>query len=163
MKKCILLLLLTVFWLTASSQTATIQTVSGVCPGSTTTVDVTLGGFSVPVSGFQFTLRFDTNYLKYTGTTNWATGISGVGILHNYYGSIDALTFVWGDNPVSVSGLLCRLNFTFKAAASGCKTVIWSDNPTPRLFADDNYNEITVSYTDGMVCAPSETITGTTP
>jgi len=60
--------------------------------------------------------------------------------------------------------LLCQLNFTYKLPVSGCHNIIWSDNPTPRLFADDNYNVLTVTYTDGMICPlGAETITGTTP
>jgi len=144
--------------------TITLNTVTAACPGNNTAVDITLNNFSTPITGFQYTVRYDTNYLHFVSITNWATGISGVGIIHNYLGNIDALTFVWGDTPVTINGLLCRVNFIYKAPPSGGQNIIWSDYPTPRLFADDNYNEITVSYIDGMICPNiSETISGYTP
>jgi len=133
--------------------TASIQVVTGVTPGNSVSVDVTLTDFITPVSGFQYTIRFDTNYLKYVSTTNWAAGVTGIGIQHNYYGSIDAMTFVWGDAPVSISGLFNRFNFIYKASASGCTNITWSDMPTPRLFADDNYNELDITYVNGQVCS----------
>jgi len=144
--------------------TATLNTVSGACVGNIIGEDVILNGFNTPVTAFQYTIRYDTNSLHYVSTTNWATGITGVGIQNPVYGSVGVLTFVWGDMPVSVSGVLCRLNFIYKAPPSGCQNLIWSDIPTPRLFADDNYDEISVSYIDGMICPNlPETIDGSTP
>jgi len=145
-----------------NTPTATIGSVMNACPGAPAIVDITLSDFIASLTAFQFTIRYDTNYLHFNSITDWPTGIAGVGILHNYNGSIDALTFAWADIPeVSVNGLLCRLNFTYKAPTSGCHAVVWSDMPTPRLFADEYFNEITVDYVDGMVCGPApEVITG---
>ena len=166
---CLFLLCLVITGRTLG-QVATIQTVPGFCAGNNTTVDVTLGSFSSPITGFQFTIRYDTGYLHYNNTSNWAAGVNGVIIQHNFYGTppnvIDALTYVWADMPLSITGLLCQLDFTYKTPSSGCQNVVWSDNPTPRQFFDDNYNEIVVTYVDGAVCAAdpvAQTITGTTP
>ncbi|HOY33479.1 MAG TPA: hypothetical protein PKW80_16495, partial [Bacteroidales bacterium] len=152
----------------AKGATATLETTTGICPGDTVLADITLSGFTSPIVGFQFTIRFDTNHLKYLVDTNWYPGITQVWISHNYYGAppnvIDGLTFVWGDGPANVADILCQLVFIYKTPYSGCQNLSWSDMPTPRLFADTLYNEFVVTYVDGMICPllPEE-ITGTTP
>jgi len=79
MKKSILLLLLTVFWLTANSQTATIQTINGEIPGSNCTVDITLSGFAPDnIAAFQFTVHYDTSYMIFDTMSDWYAGITGV-------------------------------------------------------------------------------------
>ncbi len=128
MKKFILLLLLSVFWLTAKSQ-YTVSIDSASCtPGSAVSVDIRLNNFAPElITAFQFIVKFDSNYLQFVNASNWSTGISGVGIYSYYYAPIDSnvVTFVWGDNPVVVpsGGTFVRLNFVYKATALGCAPI----------------------------------------
>lgn len=153
MKKCILFIFLAILALTANSQTATIQTLTGAIPGNSCGVDITLNGFSPNnISSFQFTIRYDTNYLKYIASTNWATGVSGVTIQVVNFGSINAIRFSWTGTAVVINGLLCKLNFLYKLPESGCHPVNWSDDPLSRNFKDGSSVDYTVTYVDGQVC-----------
>jgi len=162
MKKCMLLLLLSVFWLTANSQTtATIGTLSGQVPGTTVAVPITLSGFAPDdIAAFQFTIRYDSTNLKYVNTTGWFAGVTGVGILTGSGGgTIKTVTFVWGETSgIVINGVLCNLNFLYKSTATGCESILWSDIPTPRLFSDADYNEYNgvvnpaVGYANGQIC-----------
>ncbi|HNW89943.1 MAG TPA: gliding motility-associated C-terminal domain-containing protein [Bacteroidales bacterium] len=153
MKKSIILIFLTILGLTANSQTASIQTLTGAIPGNSCTVDITLNNFSPNnISSFQYTVRYDTNYLKYIATTNWASGVSGVTIQVVNFGSINAIRFNWVGTPVVIDGLLCKLNFLYKLPESGCHSVTWSDDPLPRIFKDGSSVDYMVTYVDGQVC-----------
>ena len=132
----------------ALSPTATIQTVTGITPGNTTSVDVSLSNFSTPFAAFQFSIKFDTNTVILNSISDWASGVTGVSLNYHYNGSIADVTFVWGDTPVSINGLFFRMNFKYKSSAHGCSSIYWSDDPTPRLFADINGYEVAVSYID---------------
>jgi len=140
---------------TINGPTATIQTLPGVIPGSTLAVDILLSYFAPDkISGFQFTIQYDTTNLKYIGASDWYTGITDVTEAYVNMGNIKALSFLWGDIPVSIpnGGVLSKLNFIYKTTATSCEPIFWSDAPTPRLFSDSNYNEFTVSYIAGAIC-----------
>jgi hypothetical protein len=154
MKKIYFLtLILTLFYLKPFSQTttvpeATIQTLPAANVGNIT-VDISLTGCTSNVGSFQWTIRFDSTILQYQSTTNWFSGITGVGILQPTTGKI---TMVWGDAAVSVNGLLCKLNFNYLGTAN-CTNITWSDNPTPREIGNDAYTAYpNVSYINGQVC-----------
>ena len=151
MKKSFLLLLLTVFWLTANSQTATIQTLNGAIPGNNCSVDITLNGFSPDnIAAFQFTVHYDTTYLIFDTVSDWYTGISGVTVQLSTPGVI---AVAYGEDfGVAVDGVLCKIHFTLKSNATSCYPVTWVGYPAPALFADSDYNEYTVTYGDGAVC-----------
>ncbi len=155
MKKNILFIFLTILGLSASSQNpeVTIETVTGALPGNSYPVGITLNNFSPnSISSFQFTVRYDTNYLKYNYTTDWATGVSGVTIQVVNLGNINAIRFEWVGTPVVISSLLCKLNFIYKTGSS-CNPVNWSDDPLPRNFKDSSNADYTpVDYVDGSVC-----------
>ncbi|HNW70461.1 MAG TPA: gliding motility-associated C-terminal domain-containing protein [Bacteroidales bacterium] len=162
MKKCMLLLLLSVFWLTSNAQTtATIGTMTGQVPGTQVDVPITLSGFAPDdIAAFQFTIRYDSTNLKYIATNSWFAGVTGVGILTGSGGgTIKTVTFVWGESfGIVINGVLCNLRFLYKSTATGCESILWSDIPTPRLFSDADYNEYNgtvnpaVTYTNGAIC-----------
>jgi len=161
MKKFILLLfLLTFFGFTANSQTATIQSAGGAVPGLNSTVDIVVSDFTPNLGSFQFTITFDTNYVEFdsvAGITDWYPGITGVAFF-SYWNTMSnsrVITCNWAEVVGLVipnGSVLCKLNFKYKSTASGCMPINWSDSPTPRLFADDLYNEYSVNYTDGQLC-----------
>ena len=164
MKKCMLLLLLSVFWLTSNAQpTATIGTVTEQVPGTQVNVPITLSGFTPDdIRAFQFTIRYDSTNLKFISANSWFPGVEGVSINPNNLGggTIRTVTFVWGEMfGIVMDGLLCNLKFLYKSTATGCETIYWSDSPTPRLFADGDDHEYNgtinpaVSYTNGAICA----------
>ncbi|HOY33294.1 MAG TPA: cohesin domain-containing protein [Bacteroidales bacterium] len=155
MKKIILLFILIVTVLTSNSQTATIQTQTNILPGSNTTVDISISGFNPDdISGFQFTIRYDTTHLKYISTTDWFAGVTGVTVAQASYGNIRAISFAWAESfGLVIDGVLCKLNFLNKTTATGCQSIYWSDSPTSRVFIDGDYNEYTVTYVDGAVCS----------
>ncbi|HNW90810.1 MAG TPA: cohesin domain-containing protein, partial [Bacteroidales bacterium] len=159
MKKCILLLLLTCFWLTAKTQnpTAIIQTVSGA-PGSTVAVNINVSNFTWGIAAMQYSIHYDSSIVRYVSTANWFPGLNGVSI----YPQADStsLTVVWGDmNAVYINNILCTMSFKIKKA--GCSAITWSDVPTLREWADGNYlyydgnDHPAIAYTNGQVCACS--------
>lgn len=140
--------------MTSYSQTCTLGSLSNVAPGAVQ-VDLGMTGFGQSVTALQWTIEFDPAVLTFdpgTGCTNWYAGVSGVGIQSPTPGKI---TFVWGDTPVAINGVLCKLNFTYISATGACSNLSWIDAPTPRLVADTNYNEYTVTYTNGQICGVS--------
>jgi hypothetical protein len=142
------MIVLLLFGTNSFSQTITIQSMADV-PEGAVSAELSLTGFGNQVSAFQWTITYDPAVLTFTGASNWFTGVGGVGVLTPESGKI---TFVWGDNPVAIEGVLCKLNFT--TTGQGCSDLTWSDNPTPRLVADGtvNYNEYSVSYVNGKIC-----------
>jgi len=159
MKKFILLLLLSVFWLTAKSQ-YTVSIDSASCtPGSTVSVDIRLNNFAPQlITAFQFIVKYDSNYLQFVNASNWSAGISGVGVYSYFYPPIDSnvVTFVWGDAPVVVpsGATFVRLNFVYKATALGCAPLRFD----PVLITgcqmwDDAYVEfLPITWNNGKIC-----------
>ncbi|HNW70862.1 MAG TPA: T9SS type A sorting domain-containing protein [Bacteroidales bacterium] len=155
-RKNLLVLFFMLIGMSSFSQTATLQTVTGATPGAVS-VDLTLTGCPLEVSAFQMTIVYDTNVLVYniaspsSGVTDWFSGVSGVGI-QCPGGKKGRITFVWGDLPQPVNGVLCKLNFTY--VGPGCSYVNFSNSPTPLLVADGtpNYDPYTVTWVNGQVC-----------
>jgi len=147
-RKNLLVLFFMLIGISSFSQTATLQTVTGATPGAVS-VDLTVTGCSAEVSSFQGTIEYNPAILTYVNVSNWFAGVSGVGVLTPSAGKI---TFVWGDMPVAVNGVLCKINFTY--VGPGCSNVGFTNSPTPWLFADGTplYNEYTVTYTNGQIC-----------
>jgi len=153
MKKVSIIMLFMLFLgINTYSQTCTIQSLSNV-PVGAVQVNVNMSGFSNSVQSFQFTVRYDSNYLHYYNVSDWFSGVSGVGVQNYYYaaGSTNVLTFVWGDTPVAVNGILCKLNFYYKGGAT-CTALDLTNGPTTWGVWDENDNAYTVSWVDGQVC-----------
>jgi hypothetical protein len=150
-RKNLLMIVFMLIGIASYSQTCTIQTLSNVSPGPVQ-ASVTMTGFSLLVSSFQMSIIYDTNVLHYVNITDWFSGVSGVGIMHNYYGNFDHLTFVWGDYEQAISGVLCHLNFNYKGP--GCSDLTLSSVPTTLMVADGTpgYNTYTVNWVSGQIC-----------
>jgi hypothetical protein len=140
------MIVLLLFGTNSFSQTITIQSLADV-PEGAVSAELSMIGFGNQVAAFQWTITYDPAVLTFTGASNWFTGLGGVGVYTPESGKI---TFVWGNIPVAIAGVLCKLNFT--ASGQGCSDLTWSDNPTPRLVANGTYNEYTVSYVNGKIC-----------
>ena len=159
MKKFILLLLLSVFWLTAKSQyTVTIDSTS-CTPGTAVSVDIRLNNFAPKlINAFQFIIKYDSNYLQFVSASNWSAGITGVGVYSYYYAPIDSnvVTFVWGDTPVLVpsGGTFVRLNFNYRATALGCAPIRFDPvRITGCQIWEDGYIELLpISWNSGKIC-----------
>lgn len=147
-RRYLLMTVLLLIGINSFPQTITIQSKTDVPEGAVSAA-LTMTGFGNKVSAFQWTITYDPAVLTFTGATDWFSGVGGVGVYTPESGKI---TFVWGDSPVVIEGVLCKLNFT--ASGQGCSDLTWSDNPTPRLVADGtaNYNEYSVSYVNGQIC-----------
>ncbi|MEI7981205.1 MAG: carboxypeptidase regulatory-like domain-containing protein [Bacteroidota bacterium] len=136
--------------------------VVGQIGGPTLTIsqvfDVPAGPVSVPVhateitnmGSFQFTLDFDASKLTYTGTSNWYTGITDVLVGTPAAGK---LTFVWAASTAGITitdGIFFNVDFTYNGSLDFAN-IGWSDNPTPREFADYNGTIFLPYYNSGFV------------
>ena len=84
MKKLVLLFVLSIFWLTASSQSVVIDSVDGIIPGSAVTANVSLYDFAPDnICAFQFTINYDSTKLKFNSISDWYSGFVGVAV-YNY-------------------------------------------------------------------------------
>jgi len=102
----------------------------------------------VNMGSFQFTIEYDVTRLTYTGTSGWYTGITSVTSSEPTPGQI---SFVWAGDTGGISipdGTFFNLNFNYISDSSA---LIWSDNPTPREFADFDGNIFIPAYIDGAV------------
>jgi hypothetical protein len=120
--------------------------------------DVPAGPVSVPVhaafidnmGSFQFTIDYRSEYLAYTGASNWYPGITDVLINSDIPGK---LTFVWAASTEGVTitdGTFFNLDFTF-TGTTDWGWIGWSDIPTPREFADYDGNIFVPVYHNGFV------------
>jgi len=121
-----------------------------------TITDAVPGAIVVPVhaanivnlGAFQFAIEYDPAIMTYTGTSNWYTGIEAVTIGNPLSGH---LTFVWASDAQEINipdNIFFNLNFTY---ISGTSAVNWSDNPTPRKFADYDGNIFVPTYVNGNI------------
>ena len=121
-----------------------------------TITDAVPGAIVVPVhaanivnlGAFQFAIEYDPAIMTYTGTSNWYTGIEAVTIGNPLSGH---LTFVWASDAQGINipdNIFFNLNFTY---ISGTSAVSWSDNPTPREFADYDGNIFVPTYVNGSI------------
>jgi len=161
MKKVALLFLLSIFWLTVKSQIVEIDSVDGIIPGNSVTANVSLYDFAPDnICAFQFTIKYDSTKLVFNSVSDWYSGLNGVTVF-SYWNVITnsmVITFNWGCDSygtvVPNGGVMCKLNFTYKANASGCTSLEWADSPTPRLFANDQYYEYaSIEYISGELCS----------
>jgi len=123
------------------------------------TVNTNPGTVIVPVTArnlinlgsFQFSISYDVSKLAYIKDTNWYAGITDVTINSSIPGKV---SFVWAANtPVTIlDNTFFELKFATNAA--GTSIIAWSDNPTPREFADWDGNNFEPIYENGSVnCA----------
>ena len=134
----------------------------GAIGGPTLTIDQVTNAPAGPVAlevhaseianmgSFQFTMEYDATHLTYTGTSNWYTGITDVLVGTPSAGK---LTFVWAASSAGVTiadGKFFDVDFTFDGSLLFAN-VAWSDNPTPREFADWDGNIFTPVYHNGFV------------
>jgi hypothetical protein len=142
--------------------TVNIPVVLIVMPGPSLFVDQKIfapaGPVQVPVfassitnlGAFQFTIEYDTNHLVCTGVSDWYPGITDVLVYNPEAGK---LTFMWtaASTGITIQGdIFFNLNLTFDGS-SDWAWIRWSDDPTPREFADFNGNIILPDYHDGFV------------
>jgi len=161
MKKLALLFVLAMFWLTATSQSVKIDSVGGIIPGSSVTANISLYDFAPDnICAFQFTINYDSTKLTFISISDWYSGFVGVAV-YNYWNALTnsmVITVNWGCDSYGTvipnGGILCKLNFTYKATASGCTPIEWADSPTPRLIANDQYFIYnSVEYVNGELCS----------
>jgi hypothetical protein len=124
--------------------------------------NVPAGPVSVPVyaqeitnmGSFQFTIDYDVTKLVYNGTFDWYPGITDVLIGNPSAGK---LTFVWAASTAGITiadGNLFNMYFTFNGSLDWA-TIAWSDDPTPREFADWDGSIFYPVYHNGFVTGPS--------
>ena len=124
----------------------TIGTITSAVPGAIV-VPVHAANI-VNMGAFQFAIEYDPAIMIYTGTSNWYTGIEAVTIGNPFSGH---LTFVWASDAQGINipdNIFFNLNFTY---ISGTSAVNWSDNPTPREFADYDGNIFVPTYINGSI------------
>jgi hypothetical protein len=133
-----------------SGETATLKigTVNGSI-GNNVSIPVTATSIK-DIAGFQFTLEYDATKLSYVNCTNWPSNVSGITVSNPKAGKI---TFVYSDpnNLVNItSGKFFDVNFNV-IAASGTPLILWSDDPTARLFVNSNLETLNCAYINGSV------------
>jgi hypothetical protein len=133
-----------------SGETATLKigTVNGSI-GNNVSIPVTATSIK-DIAGFQFTLEYDATKLSYVNCTNWPSNVSGITVSNPKAGKI---TFVYSDpnNLVNItSGKFFDVNFNV-IAASGTPLILWSDDPTARLFVNSNLETLNCAYFNGSV------------
>jgi len=139
--------------------------IDGSLPTLTITDNITNapGAFTVSVNAknivnmgsFQFTIEYDPSVMSYTDVTNWYAGIEAVTVGNPSAGHI---TFVWAADMNGINILENKffdINFNWLLSSSRTEThVTWSDNPTPREFADYDGNIFVPNYIDGKEIGP---------
>ena len=106
------------------------------------------------MASFQFSIEYDPSIITYTGVSNWYTGIEAVTTGNPSAGHI---TFVWAAdlNGINIAdGNFFDLNFDWIASDVIQTEVNWSDNPTPREFADYDGNIFVPVYNNGTETGP---------
>ena len=128
----------------------------------TDTTTLVSGPFVVPVraqnitnmGSFQFTIEYDPSIILFDSITNWHAGIDAVTTGNPSAGHI---TFVWAAdlNGINIAdGNFFDINFDWIASDVIQTHVNWSDNPTPREFADYNGNIFVPVYNNGTETGP---------
>ncbi len=128
----------------------------------TDTTTLVSGLFVVPVhaenitnmGSFQFTIEYDPSIILFDSITNWHAGIDAVTTGNPSAGHI---TFVWAAdlNGINIAdGNFFDINFDWIASDVIQTQVNWSDNPTPREFADYNGNIFVPVYNNGTETGP---------
>jgi hypothetical protein len=121
------------------------------------------GPFVVPVhaknisnmGSFQFTIDYDPSIIQYTSADAWYTGIDAVTVGNPSAGHI---TFVWAAdmNGINIADAnFFNINFNWIASDVINTNVAWSDNPTPREFADYDGNIFVPVYENGVETGPN--------
>jgi hypothetical protein len=101
------------------------------------------------MGSFQFSIEYDPAILTYTGVTGWHEGIIDVLVGNPSTGH---LTFVWAAGLEGINipdGGFFDLQFNWLSSDGLSTDVTWSDNPTPREFADYNGNIFIPEYVNG--------------
>jgi len=128
----------------------------------TDTTTLVSGLFVVPVraqnitnmGSFQFTIEYDPSIILFDSITNWHAGIDAVTTGNPSAGHI---TFVWAAdlNGINIAdGNFFDINFDWIASDVIQTQVNWSDNPTPREFADYDGNIFVPMYNNGTETGP---------
>ncbi len=128
----------------------------------TDTTTLVSGPFVVPVraqnitnmGSFQFTIEYDPSIILFDSITNWHAGIDAVTTGNPSAGHI---TFVWAAdlNGINIAdGKFFDINFNWIASDVIQTQVNWSDNPTPREFADYDGNIFVPMYNNGTETGP---------
>ena len=119
--------------------------------GSTAIVPITANTLN-GIEGFQFTISYDPNKLRYVNCSNWATGIDAASVLITDNPSTVKLSFIYNDLAFSIAnGTFFNINFNVIASLAGSTPITWSDSPTPREFINAIPNILNVTYNNGTV------------
>ncbi|HOY32496.1 MAG TPA: T9SS type A sorting domain-containing protein [Bacteroidales bacterium] len=149
MKKInVVLLFIVLCTINVFPQTCTLQSIYS--SPANVQVELTMTGFTGQVTAFQWSIDYDPAILTYVSTGNWFPPISGAIVENPTPGK---LNFIWGDMPVAVNGILCKINFTYNGP--GCSYLNFTSNPVTQLVADEYYNTYYVTYVNGQVCGGS--------
>jgi len=147
MKKISIVILFLVVCLTTNnySQTCTLQSV--YFSSGAVQVELMMTGFNNQVTALQWTIDYDPAIMTYVDATDWYTGVTGASVYSPTPGKI---CFLWGDMPVAINGVLCKLNFSY--AGPGCSYLNFSSDPIDTIIADEFYQFYNVTYVNGQVC-----------
>lgn len=133
------------------SQTITLQNLSNVAVGSVSE-NLSMTGFNNQVTAFQWSIAFNPAVITYTNCTDWYTGVNGCLVT---LASPGIITFVWGDMPQPINGVLCKINFSYISTTGACSNVTFGNNPTDTLVADQAYESYHPTYVNGYICGIS--------
>jgi hypothetical protein len=133
-------------WESVNSQPAAIQ-VSGalpsvsfqaanvsVEPGATVQVPLLVSGFTT-VTSAQFSLQWDTNVLRFLGTSDYTLPNLGEGNFNTNNAATGVLAFSWDDTEVATlsnSTAIFNLRFAAIGTNGADAAVLFTDNPTAR-------------------------------
>ncbi len=157
MKARVLIMILLIFGslLNVAAQTATIETITNATVGVTVAVPFTLTDFELLVSGYQFTIDYDTAVLTYVSTTNFNPS-SGIMINVHPSGIKTKIAILCSPPPGSsfdTPRTIFKQNYTVKKACQG--NISWSNTPVARKIFDDNSEQYVVNWVNGAVkCSP---------
>ena len=129
--------------------TVTITNNDTIVPGGPFTVAVNAKDI-VNMGSFQFTIEYDPTIMTYDTIANWYPGITAVTVGNPSAGH---LTFVWAAdlNGINIpDGKFFDIGFNWIAGFGVQSMVTWSDNPTPREFADYDGNIFVPVYENGI-------------
>jgi hypothetical protein len=109
------------------------------------------------MGSFQFTMDYDAAHLTYVGVSNWFAPFTDVLVGNPSTGK---LTFVWAASTAGVNipdDTFFMVDFTFDGYM-GHANVAFSDNPTPREFADYDGNIFVPFYNNGFVTGAPDAV-----
>lgn len=149
--KNLLMVLFMVIGISSYCQTVTLQNLSNVAMGAVSE-NLSMTGFTNQVTAFQWSIAFNPAVITYTNCTDWYTGVNSCLVS---LASPGILTFVWGDMPQPINGVLCKINFSYVSTTGACSNITFGTDPTDTLVADLTYQYYHPTYVNGHICGIS--------